>query len=242
MSRKRKLIPFGWLPMSWGLAGTIRQAREAEYYWDGEELERLLIDINYPDDALERAYLNFDVDLKYEHIDKYTYDIKHAELAYTDPEKLARAKLEIDYTHHRIGSYEYQIKRAETDFTDEAERKIWLLENEHNHQKIDDREYAKQLATLKEEPYITVIRSEYDAREGMDGLTFEFDWNDLWIDYLRLNGYVGLRDEELVEQWFTEVCRNVAEANPEEDTSNVPFNSGRVIRQVRRDGTSSEYS
>jgi hypothetical protein len=226
--------------MSWGLSGKTREIRQAEYYYEGEELKHRLIDIN-EDDAVERQYLHLDVDYEYEHIDAYTYDVKHAEIAYTDPQKLARARLDIEHKHGRLPAYDYDKQCVEFDVADDMARKIALLEVEFKHGKIDERKFELQRATLNEEPYIAVVKSEYDPRQGMNGLFFEFDWNDLWIEYLRLNGYVGVRDEDLIEQWFTDICRSVAEETPEQQPANVPFNSGRIIRQ-RREGGTTEYS
>ena len=44
MAKKTKL-PFSMMPASWGLKGKTRAIAEAEYYYDGEELE---IDHNTP--------------------------------------------------------------------------------------------------------------------------------------------------------------------------------------------------
>ena len=44
MSKKTKL-PFSMMPVSWGLKGKTRAIAEAEYYYEGEELERVLANI-----------------------------------------------------------------------------------------------------------------------------------------------------------------------------------------------------
>ena len=41
MAKKTKL-PFSMMPASWGLSGKTRAVAEAEYYYDGEELEEVL--------------------------------------------------------------------------------------------------------------------------------------------------------------------------------------------------------
>ncbi len=232
-------IPFSWLPASWGLKGTTRQIAEAEYYLNGEALERALVDIN-ENDIIERQYLNLDIDLKYEHITAYDHAVLAAKIAFIQPDKLIRALIDINRKHGKITEYEYDIECLQ--FTDEADREIARLDIEFKHNKIVERVYNLERATLKEEPYVAVINSEYNPKEGMNGLYFEFDWNQLWIEYLRLNGYTGLTDELLLEQWFTDVCRSVVNESPDDDSADVPFNSGRVIKRVRREGGKTEYS
>ena len=45
MAKKTKL-PFSMMPASWGLKGKSRAVAEAEYYYDGEDLEKALAEIN----------------------------------------------------------------------------------------------------------------------------------------------------------------------------------------------------
>lgn len=45
MAKKKRLIPFSMLPASWGLSGKTKQIAEAEYYYDGDDLEYELLRI-----------------------------------------------------------------------------------------------------------------------------------------------------------------------------------------------------
>jgi hypothetical protein len=204
---KKRRIPFAWLPASWGLKGKTRRIAEAEYYHEGEALERMLIDIEHPDDQKKRDILNLRVALKYHVIDQYLHDLTLCEI--------------------------------EIDKDDEQALKVAKLAIELKHGKITQQQFNRQTADLKEEPYIEIIKSDYDSQLGVNGLYFEFDWNDLWIEYLRLNGYYGVNDEQVVEQWFADLCRTVAaEVPPPDREANVPFNSGRIINRLKRgDGT-----
>lgn len=63
---RKRLIPFRMLPASWGLSGKTRLIAEAEYYYEGKELEFKLAEINSPDEqSAELAKL----DIKLEHGD-----------------------------------------------------------------------------------------------------------------------------------------------------------------------------
>lgn len=77
--RKNRLIPFRWLPGSWGLAGPAYEEAEAYYYFDGFELAERLAEIRCETDEELRAAV---LDLKFEHglLDEYEYDLQLAEM------------------------------------------------------------------------------------------------------------------------------------------------------------------
>lgn len=66
---------------------------------------------------------------------------------------------------------------------------------------------AKELATANKEPYVNVISMDL---ENIHNGAFELDWNDYFIMRLRKEGYAGDTEEDLIAQWFTVVCRNIA--------------------------------
>lgn len=77
----------------------------------------------------------------------------------------------------------------------------------------------KQIATEKGEPYISVVSFESDANDPRLG-AFELDWNEHFIRKLREIGYPGVRDEEVVDIWFQDVCRNIVLETYEQDQAN----------------------
>jgi hypothetical protein len=69
----------------------------------------------------------------------------------------------------------------------------------------------KELATEKGEPYVTVLSMEIDP-ENMQSGAFELDWNDKFVSNLIRAGYQMNSkdtDADIVDRWFTTVCRNV---------------------------------
>ena len=66
----------------------------------------------------------------------------------------------------------------------------------------------KEQATMDGLPYVDIIRVEYDPKNPGDG-AFELDWNVYFISFLRQNGFVGDNDAAIVDQWFTQVCKNI---------------------------------
>jgi hypothetical protein len=77
---------------------------------------------------------------------------------------------------------------------------------------------AKAEATKKKEPYVAVLNVEMKDNNPRNGF-FELDWNEYFVRELRLNGYQGDSEEEIVDAWFKELCGNVAQeqgvASPE---------------------------
>lgn len=68
----------------------------------------------------------------------------------------------------------------------------------------------KELATENKEPWVAVLTTQVNKENIRNGF-FELDWNEYFIRELRLNGYQGETDEEIVDKWFTELCRNVGQ-------------------------------
>lgn len=69
----------------------------------------------------------------------------------------------------------------------------------------------KDLATERGEPWVTVLSMEIDP-ENMQSGAFELDWNDKFVANLVRAGYrmdAKDTDADIVDRWFTAVCRNV---------------------------------
>jgi hypothetical protein len=70
---------------------------------------------------------------------------------------------------------------------------------------------AKQIADEKGEPYVAILSMDVDAENIGQG-AFELDWNDKFIADLVRHGYMMSpqdTDADIVDRWFTNVCRNV---------------------------------
>jgi hypothetical protein len=68
----------------------------------------------------------------------------------------------------------------------------------------------KELATEKKEPWVGCLDVQVNKDNVKNGF-FELDWNEYFIRELKLNGYQGDTDEEIISTWFSDVARNVAE-------------------------------
>jgi len=69
----------------------------------------------------------------------------------------------------------------------------------------------KELATERGEPYVAILSMEIDP-ENLQSGSFELDWNDKFVANLVRAGYqmnAKDTDADIVDRWFTTVCRNV---------------------------------
>lgn len=71
---------------------------------------------------------------------------------------------------------------------------------------------AKEKATQAGEPYVNILSVDIDPNNINNG-AFELDWNDKFVINLIKAGYKIRPDDtdaDIVDRWFTQVCRNVA--------------------------------
>lgn len=67
---------------------------------------------------------------------------------------------------------------------------------------------SKAVATAAGEPWVEVLSIEVDPTDPGNG-AFELDWNDIFVARLIKSGYQGKNDQDIVDNWFRAVCRNV---------------------------------
>ena len=90
---------------------------------------------------------------------------------------------------------------------------------------------AKELATERNEPWVSVLAVELDPDNVGTG-AFELDWNEIFIAKLVKSGYMKSKDDtdrDIVDRWFQDVCRNVVLETYEQMEANNPRS------MVRRD-------
>ena len=75
----------------------------------------------------------------------------------------------------------------------------------------------KPEATGKEgkEPWVNVLNTNFDEGNPNQGF-MELEWNKPFIEFLRKHGYEGATDEEVVDKWFTDLCKNIGGQMDEE--------------------------
>jgi hypothetical protein len=75
----------------------------------------------------------------------------------------------------------------------------------------DPQKTEKEIANEKGDPYVNIVSMEIDP-ENIQAGAFELDWNDKFVANLVRAGYQmdsKDTDADIVDRWFTAVCRNV---------------------------------
>ena len=93
----------------------------------------------------------------------------------------------------------------------------------------------KELATKNKEPWVSVLTTHVDKANPKNGF-FELDWNEYFVQSLRLNGYRGATDEEVVDHWFSVLCNTIA-------TEETPLaNDNQIVKETKREDGKTEIS
>ena len=138
------------------------------------------------------------LDLKLLEINHYDYD--------KDSYRKKTWDIELKYGQITEATYHRYLTEL---IKDPAQKALAILELDYREGKVKEIEYSKQLATLKNEPWVTVLSMEFGGKGALEG-SFELDWNEQFVEKLKTAGYVGPTPDNIVNQWFMEVCRNIA--------------------------------
>ena len=68
----------------------------------------------------------------------------------------------------------------------------------------------KEKAIAEGKPFVRVIDVKFDEKNPGDGY-FELEWNKHFVAKLEEAGYSGKDENEIVDAWFTTLCRGIAE-------------------------------
>jgi hypothetical protein len=66
----------------------------------------------------------------------------------------------------------------------------------------------KDIATKNKEPWVAVLDTQVNPENIRNGF-FELDWNNEFIEQLLDAGYSGESNEEIVDQWFQTLIRQM---------------------------------
>jgi hypothetical protein len=90
----------------------------------------------------------------------------------------------------------------------------------------------KELATERKEPWVAVLETHVNKENIRNGF-FELDWNEYFVLELVKTGYKGSSEEEIVDSWFSDLCRNIGKEN---GIDMERRGSGFVNKALRDDG------
>jgi hypothetical protein len=93
---------------------------------------------------------------------------------------------------------------------------------------------VKEQATKNGEPWVEVLGMNIDPSDPSNG-SFELDWNDFFVARLIKAGYQGKTDQDIVDNWFKTVCKNVMletyeqeQADPDKRNNRRDIGNGRT--------------
>lgn len=174
-------LPFYANPLNWGLRGKAKLEARAHHALSGMDL------------ALELTRIH--------HLDPVSLSIR-------DERKYQEDVLIIRHNYQDITEEEFDRQMVE--FLPENEREQRRVDLDLRYGKINEATHERITRTLKGEPWVGCVDDGYDAKKGINGYYFKLDWNEYFPKMLRENGYSG-SDEEMVEQWWIDVTREVRE-------------------------------
>ena len=138
-------------------------------------------------------------------LDVRLHELKKEEM---DPDEWHRKAWEIEVKHERMSVSTFE-RNLISQIKDDKQRQLAELELDRKEGKLQELDYNKRLATLKGEPWVTVINMDFTKGTSLEG-SFELDWNEFFVEKLKREGYNAATPEATVNMWFMELCRNVA--------------------------------
>lgn len=153
--------------------------------------------------------------------------------------------LYLDMKYKKLSAYDYNVKYTTLSIGEGDVLERAILDIDLAHEKITHQEYDKRLADLNGEPYVNVVKLNFDEKNPSQGY-FELDFNDHFVEYLAQNGYEGIEPEEIVNTWFDDLCKSIVyESLTDEEGNAKSFLSdsteGQLVQRFPVGGNFSEY-
>lgn len=188
------------------------------------------------DDEVDLALKINEIEFMHGTKSKYDFDTSKINITFPnhDSKEYKLAILNINKQYNKISEYEYEKEFLKlTCDEDDLGKQLLNLEKKYN--KISEHEYEKKMCTENNEPYFSVVSEKYN--EGK--IEFELDWNEIFIKKLKEEGYEGYTDQQMVDLYFKEICKQVAE---EEEIFDYTEQFGPSIKKEEYDGDDIAYS
>ena len=140
-----------------------------------------------------------------------------------------------------------EIKRSEArQIENERDMEERISEIDLEFGRISQEEHDKKVATLNGEPYIKVVNLDLDEKSPGAGF-FELDFNEHFVEYLANSGYEGVEPDEIVDNWFNDLCQNIVMEGLEDDDGTAKSfmsdsKEGLIIQRLKTDDETAEYS
>lgn len=186
--------------------------------------EKELVNIDYKFDKiskLEKDKKILEIDLHNDLISEEDYDFAIFELdnkKYNKEDFYYQKKLiELELKWNRISKKDYDYKFNSLQYeVNSLEWKTNKNELDFLYGKINNFQYEKEKCTLKGIPYFEVTKGKLNSSEDKDddgtgNIEFEFEYNKIFVNGLKKAGWPGTTELELVDNYFKEMCRQIAD-------------------------------
>lgn len=140
-----------------------------------------------------------------------------------------------------------EIKRSEArQIKNEKDMEERISEIDLEFGRITQDEHSKKVATLNGDPYVKVLNIDLDENSPGAGF-FELDFNEHFVEYLANSGYEGIEPDEIVDNWFNDLCKNIVLNDLEDDAGDpksfdVASKEGLIINRLKTNNDTAEYS
>ena len=140
-----------------------------------------------------------------------------------------------------------EYKRSEArQISNEKDMEERFSEIDLEFDRITQEEHDKKVATLNGEAYVKVVNIDLDTDSPGAGF-FELDFNEHFVEYLANSGYEGVEPDEIVDNWFNDLCKNIVLSDLEDETGDpksfdVTSKEGLIIQRLKTDEDTAEYS
>ena len=157
-------------------------------YWfaDKETKFNLLLDQQYPNNCFEKEKAKLDREFP-------TNSEKEL-----DSYKLRLNELEFNYNLKE--EYDFEEFKINITYKQGKDKELALLENKFKFHKIKEIDYMKDKATIEGKPFVAV-KPNFEEVDGED-FYLELEYNEIFLEKLKKQGYSGLTNEDIVEQWL----------------------------------------
>lgn len=140
-------------------------------------------------------------------LDGYELELELIDINMRDGPEKEYAILQVEKRYNMITPDAYE-RRSLAFIEDPKKKRIAELEYKHKWESMPDLEYEKEMATAKDESWVTIKNISPGENPGEGHM--ELDWNDKFVEELIAAGYEGNDESDTVNNWLSELCKNIA--------------------------------
>ena len=145
--------------------------------------------------------------------------------------------------HRKYSGEDLERKLLDIEFPDDdnPDKRHKNADLDLKYGKITELQYKKLQAEINQEPWVGIVSESYDPRAGVNGFFFELDWNEEFILMLRSNGYTGVTPDQVIDEWFNDLCKAILYEQGLADPNGIGGPLSSTTKITTKDGKT-EYS